>query len=150
MWTLFFQRGFSFRQSLAHLGNNGDPRPCSLHVLESTPQVRGIHTFIRWDVVFTSEIFSVLRTCVLGVLTCIRDLNHDLWKGSLTFLWDNKISDLSALVYKAFADNKINVIKKLKFVSEWVESMVGIAFPPHFQKASYTGLFNPVLHRYSF
>ncbi|KAL4235813.1 Uridine-cytidine kinase-like 1 [Mactra antiquata] len=41
------KRGFSLRQSLANSGNNGQPPPSSLYVLESSPQVKGIHTFIR-------------------------------------------------------------------------------------------------------
>ena len=36
---------------------------------------------------------------------------------------NNKIVDLSKL--KAFAEDKINVIEKLKFVFRWVENIVG-------------------------
>ena len=60
----------------------------------------------------------------------------------------NKILDWSK--FKAFADNKINVTEKLKFVLGRVESIVGkgenagyrhflLLFPQFFQKASYTG-----------
>lgn len=41
------KRGFKVRTQLANHGNNGHPYPDSLHVLEQTPQVKGLHTFIR-------------------------------------------------------------------------------------------------------
>ena len=60
-----------------------------------------------------------------------------------------KILDQSK--FKAFADNKINVTKKLKFVLGRVENIVGkrenagyqhfLFFPHCFQKASYPGSF---------
>ncbi|KAF2358466.1 Uridine kinase-like [Trinorchestia longiramus] len=40
------RRGFKLREKLAHVSFS-DARPCSLHLLPSTPQVRGLHTFIR-------------------------------------------------------------------------------------------------------
>ena len=54
---------------------------------------------------------------------------------------------------KAFSDNKINVIEKLKFVLETIENIVRgkeenagyqhfLPFPQCFQKALYTGLLN--------
>ena len=56
---------------------------------------------------------------------------------------------------KTFADNKINVTKKLKFVLGKVENIVGkgenagyqhfLLFPQHFQKVSYTGLLKVVI-----
>ena len=60
---------------------------------------------------------------------------------------NNKLLDSSKL--KAFADNKINVTEKLKFVSGRVENIVGkgenggyqhfLLFPQCFEKVSYTG-----------
>lgn len=41
-----FQRGFKLREKLA-TANFGIARPNSLHLLPSTPQIRGLHTFIR-------------------------------------------------------------------------------------------------------
>ena len=40
------QRGFKLREKLANT-NFGMARPNSLHLLPSTPQIRGLHTFIR-------------------------------------------------------------------------------------------------------
>lgn len=40
------QRGFKLREALAH-GNIQQPMPESLHLLPSTPQIKGLHTFIR-------------------------------------------------------------------------------------------------------
>lgn len=45
--TQLVKRGFQFRTQLANQGNNGHPHPDSLFVLEQTPQVKGLHTFIR-------------------------------------------------------------------------------------------------------
>ncbi|XP_060600360.1 uridine-cytidine kinase-like 1 isoform X2 [Ruditapes philippinarum] len=45
--TQLNKRGFCLRQIMANAGNNGHPPPSSLQVLQTTPQVRGIHTFIR-------------------------------------------------------------------------------------------------------
>ena len=66
----------------------------------------------------------------------------------LTLYQTTKILDWSKL--KAFADNKINVAEKLKFILGRVENIVGkgenagykhfLLFPKCFQKASYTGL----------
>ena len=66
---------------------------------------------------------------------------------SFNSLLNDKNSDWSKL--KVFADNKINVTEKLKFVSERVENIVGkgenagyqhfFLFPQCFQKAFYTG-----------
>lgn len=39
-------RGFKLRESLAH-SYIGQPTPDSLYLLPSTPQIRGLHTFIR-------------------------------------------------------------------------------------------------------
>ena len=60
---------------------------------------------------------------------------------------------------KAFADNKINITQKLKFVVEWVENIVGIGenagnqhflfFPQCFQKASFPGSLNGRSYWYS-
>lgn len=41
-----FQRGFKLREELAH-SYNGQPLPDTVHLLPTTPQVRGLHTFIR-------------------------------------------------------------------------------------------------------
>lgn len=41
-----FQRGFKLRERLAH-SYIGQPMPDSLHLLPSTPQIKGLHTFIR-------------------------------------------------------------------------------------------------------
>ncbi|XP_052774214.1 uridine-cytidine kinase-like 1 isoform X2 [Mya arenaria] len=41
------KRGFCLRQSLANSGNNGHSHPSSLHVMKESPQIKGIHTFIR-------------------------------------------------------------------------------------------------------
>ena len=56
---------------------------------------------------------------------------------------------------KTYADNKINVTKKLKFVLGKVENIVGkgenagyqhfLLFPQRFQKVSYTGLLKVVI-----
>lgn len=40
------QRGFKLREVLAH-GNIQQPMPESMHLLPSTPQIKGLHTFIR-------------------------------------------------------------------------------------------------------
>ena len=58
---------------------------------------------------------------------------------------NDKILDWSKL--KAFADNKINLIKRSKYVSVWVENIVEkgenahfqhfLLFPQGFQKASF-------------
>ncbi|MPC17321.1 Uridine-cytidine kinase-like 1 [Portunus trituberculatus] len=44
--TQLQQRGFKLREKLANT-NFGMARPSSLHLLPSTPQIRGLHTFIR-------------------------------------------------------------------------------------------------------
>ncbi|KAK3862372.1 hypothetical protein Pcinc_031760 [Petrolisthes cinctipes] len=44
--TQLQQRGFKLREKLAN-ANFGIARPNSLHLLPSTPQIRGLHTFIR-------------------------------------------------------------------------------------------------------
>ena len=64
---------------------------------------------------------------------------------TLNSLPKNKILDWSKL--KAFADDKLNAIEKLKFNVCWVENMVGkgenagfqhfLLFPLCFQKASF-------------
>lgn len=41
-----FQRGFKLRQKLAH-SYIGQPLPSSLYLLPDTPQIKGLHTFIR-------------------------------------------------------------------------------------------------------
>ena len=46
---LIFQRGFKLRRKLAQQEHKDDPLPDTLYVLEQTPQVHGIHTFIRYD-----------------------------------------------------------------------------------------------------
>ena len=43
---LKFQRGFKLREKLAN-SSNGQEIPTTLHVLPSTPQIKGLHTFIR-------------------------------------------------------------------------------------------------------
>lgn len=40
------QRGFKLREKLAH-SYIGQPLPDSIHLLPSTPQIKGLHTFIR-------------------------------------------------------------------------------------------------------
>lgn len=40
------QRGFKLREKLAH-SYMGQPLPDSIHLLPSTPQIKGLHTFIR-------------------------------------------------------------------------------------------------------
>ncbi|CAL4066618.1 unnamed protein product, partial [Meganyctiphanes norvegica] len=44
--TQLQQRGFKIREKLLH-ANFGMSRPNSLHLLPTTPQIRGLHTFIR-------------------------------------------------------------------------------------------------------
>ncbi|CAH3161870.1 unnamed protein product [Porites lobata] len=44
--TQLEQRGFNFREKLRY-AHQGQPLPCSLSILESTPQVRGLHAIIR-------------------------------------------------------------------------------------------------------
>ena len=44
--TQLTQRGFKIREKLAN-ANFSQSRPSSLHLLPATPQVRGLHTFIR-------------------------------------------------------------------------------------------------------
>ena len=80
-------------------------------------------------------------------------LSLDLWKLGMMWLWvslpDDKILDWSK--FKAFADDKINVKKKLKFGLGRVENIVRngenagyqhfLLFPQCFQKASFPGLF---------
>lgn len=41
-----FQRGFKLREKLAH-SYIGQPLPSSLYLLPDTPQIKGLHTFIR-------------------------------------------------------------------------------------------------------
>jgi len=41
-----FQRGFKLRETLA-MSYVGQPLPSSIHLLPSTPQTQGLHTFIR-------------------------------------------------------------------------------------------------------
>nr|XP_022316959.1 uridine-cytidine kinase-like 1 isoform X2 [Crassostrea virginica] len=45
--TQLQKRGFKLRKELAHSATNGTKTPDSLYVLEQTPQVQGLHTFIR-------------------------------------------------------------------------------------------------------
>lgn len=45
--TQLQKRGFKLRKELAHSATNGSKTPDSLYVLEQTPQVQGLHTFIR-------------------------------------------------------------------------------------------------------
>ncbi|XP_021350989.1 uridine-cytidine kinase-like 1 isoform X3 [Mizuhopecten yessoensis] len=45
--TQLQKRGFKLRSKLALSANNGTKMPDSLYVLEKTPQVQGLHTFIR-------------------------------------------------------------------------------------------------------
>ncbi|XP_059172268.1 uridine-cytidine kinase-like 1 isoform X2 [Physella acuta] len=40
-------RGFKLRSKLAQSAHNGQPMPGTLHILEKTPQVNGLHSFIR-------------------------------------------------------------------------------------------------------
>ena len=80
------------------------------------------------------------------------DINKatDLLYGvELTLLLKDKILGWSK--FRAFADDKINVTEKLKFVLEMVENTVGkgenagyqrfLLFTQYFQKLSFTGLF---------
>lgn len=46
MVEIIFQRGFALRESLVTL-NKGQPLPGSLYILPVTPQIKGLHTFIR-------------------------------------------------------------------------------------------------------
>ena len=74
-------------------------------------------------------------------------LYHTILIPGLNSLPNDKILNWSKL--KAFADDKINVTVKLKFVLGRVENIVGkgenagylhfLLFPQRFQKASYTG-----------
>lgn len=43
---ILFQRGFKLREKLAH-SYIGQPLPTSLYLLPDTPQIKGLHTFIR-------------------------------------------------------------------------------------------------------
>lgn len=43
---ILFQRGFKLREKLAH-SYIGQPLPSSLYLLPDTPQIKGLHTFIR-------------------------------------------------------------------------------------------------------
>ncbi|KAJ8305889.1 hypothetical protein KUTeg_016434 [Tegillarca granosa] len=45
--TQLQKRGFKLRTKLANSCQNGQNKPDTLHVLEQTPQVQGLHTFIR-------------------------------------------------------------------------------------------------------
>lgn len=45
-FQLSIQRGFKLRERLAH-SYIDQPRPDSLHLLPTTPQIKGLHTFIR-------------------------------------------------------------------------------------------------------
>ena len=77
-------------------------------------------------------------------LHVIRMQSTSLLIQSVNFLPNDKILGWSKL--KVFADDKINVTEKLKFVLEWVENIVGkgenagyrhfLLFPQCFQKAS--------------
>jgi hypothetical protein len=46
MSVCLFQRGFKLREKLAY-SYIGQPLPGSIHLLPSTPQIKGLHTFIR-------------------------------------------------------------------------------------------------------
>jgi hypothetical protein len=46
MSVCLFQRGFKLREKLA-FSYIGQPLPGSIHLLPSTPQIKGLHTFIR-------------------------------------------------------------------------------------------------------
>ncbi|CAC5423826.1 unnamed protein product [Mytilus coruscus] len=41
------KRGFKLRSKLAHSADNGCKKPDTLFVLEQTPQIQGLHTFVR-------------------------------------------------------------------------------------------------------
>ncbi|VDI06363.1 uridine-cytidine kinase-like 1 isoform X2 [Mytilus galloprovincialis] len=41
------KRGFKLRSKLAHSADNGCKKPDTLKVLEQTPQIQGLHTFVR-------------------------------------------------------------------------------------------------------
>lgn len=41
------QRGFKLREELAHSHSSDQPLPETVHLLPTTPQIRGLHTFIR-------------------------------------------------------------------------------------------------------
>lgn len=43
---MYSQRGFKLRETLAHACVN-QPMPESMHLIPTTPQIRGLHTFIR-------------------------------------------------------------------------------------------------------
>lgn len=43
---LLFQRGFKLREKLAN-SYVGQPLPDTFHLLPTTPQIKGLHTFIR-------------------------------------------------------------------------------------------------------
>ncbi|XP_063700015.1 uridine-cytidine kinase-like 1 isoform X1 [Culicoides brevitarsis] len=45
--TQLTSRGFKLREALAHLNDEDLPMPESLHLIPTTPQIKGLHTFIR-------------------------------------------------------------------------------------------------------
>lgn len=71
------QRGFKLRKELAHSATNGSKTPDSLYVLEQTPQVQGLHTFIRWALWPWRILYQILRSfSEAGHL--VRQCNTDL------------------------------------------------------------------------
>ena len=79
----------------------------------------------------------------LNLQNCFKKHNH-----SFTLLTRGKISDWSKM--RAFADDKVNAIEKLKFVLERVKNIVGkgenagnqhfLHFPQCFQQLSVSGV----------
>lgn len=45
--TQLTARGFKLREALAHWNGEDLPMPESLHLIPTTPQIKGLHTFIR-------------------------------------------------------------------------------------------------------
>ena len=70
------------------------------------------------------------------LVTCILSFSHN----AVNSLPNEKFLDRSK--FKAFADNKLNLVEKLVFVMGWVENIVGKgenAFPTMFSKGFFLG-----------
>ncbi|XP_076440468.1 uridine-cytidine kinase-like 1 [Babylonia areolata] len=73
--TQLLARGFKLRNKLANVEYKDAPMPNSLHVLEKTPQVHGLHTFIRNQetnrdefIFYSKRLMRLLFECAMSLL----------------------------------------------------------------------------------
>lgn len=74
MGLFHFQRGFKLRERLAH-SYIDQPMPDSLHLLPTTPQIKGLHTFIRNQdtsrdefIFYSNRLIRLVMEYALGLL----------------------------------------------------------------------------------